>query len=53
VYCWGFGYYGQNGSNTTDDSDFPTLVTDPSTLFTGKSIAALGVGGNNTFVVYK
>lgn len=53
LYCWGDGYYGPLGTGTTGDSTLPVLTTDPSTLFSSKSITGLGVGGRNTFVVYK
>jgi len=43
--CWGFGYYGQLGNNTTTDSKVPVTVVDPAnTANTLTGIASVSAG---------
>lgn len=47
AYCWGRGFYGQLGDNTTNDSSVPVAVTMTGVLL-GKLITAISAAGSYT-----
>lgn len=47
AYCWGRGFYGQLGDNTTNDSSVPVAITMTGVLL-GKQITAITAAGSYT-----
>jgi alpha-tubulin suppressor-like RCC1 family protein len=50
AYCWGGGFYGQLGNNTTTSSNQPVAV-DTSGVLNGKTILDISIAGESTMCV--
>lgn len=52
VWVWGRNDYGQLGNGTTEDSNFPVLVLDPSGLTFLNGSLFVSAGGDHTIALY-